>query len=106
MSTVTIPPINSAHPLDVASNGDTYFVGHDLEAAKRLVLRDRWAKVERHDGHVYVSLCDDETLIQEAEWGSGATEEVAWRFALGAAFGPIDTEYDESRLIAWLQVLA
>lgn len=89
--------------LNDVTTGDTKFIG-DLHAGKKVALNERrvveieptaehpWFRVEFHDGH-------DESC---AEWGTGPTLDQAWRFALGALFGPIDSEYDEDHLRAVL----
>ncbi len=106
-----------AHPLVEDEHGDTYFQSHDLEAGKRLVARDRFVRESPlADGRYVVFLCDTEEVGAEdltkgefppsvAEYGFGETAEVAWRYAIGAACGPIDNEYDERRLITILQVV-
>jgi hypothetical protein len=92
-----------AHPL-TEREGDIYFQG-DLEAGKALVARDRFVFEGKHEGGHYVHLCDSDDPDDLAEWGGGPTPEEAWRFAIGAHLGPVDEEYDESRLIALLQVV-
>ncbi len=83
---------------------DTLYVG-DLKAGQRVALRDRYCKVTHNDGVWRVELCDDADCEDVAEWGSSVTsEEEAWRYALGALFGPVDAEYDEDRLRAWLDI--
>jgi hypothetical protein len=80
------------------ASGDTYYVG-DLEAGKALVARDRYVfEGPRPLGYYGVDLCDTENPDDVAEWGRGATPEEAWRYALGAAMGPIDADYDEAAL--------
>lgn len=37
-----------------------------------------------------------------AEWGRGSSRDIATRYALGALFGPLDSEYDEDALRAAL----
>lgn len=75
--------------------GDTFYTG-PLEAGIRLAQKYRIVSVEQVDGGVLVGLGD--SFPSDAEWGCGPTEEIAWRFALGAMFGPIDSEYDEDSL--------
>lgn len=97
--TESISKVNEDHPLIVNPSGDTYFIG-DLAAGKSFVELDRYVReVEHPSGQWRVALCDDPQGKSEAEWGSGPTLEEAWRFALGAYFGPIDDEYDEDRLV-------
>lgn len=103
-----------AHPLiEHPDTGDTYYQGHDLAAARRLVEQDREVvthrvRVPEEGDRTYFRVelrdCpDDPTSV--AEWGTGATEEEALRYAFGAAMGPVDAEYDEQALIALLQVV-
>lgn len=92
----------SDKPLTVGPNGeDAYFAG-DLDAA--LALMDDRVVIEEvgATGQHYIMLCDDDTRESCAEWGAGKTREEAMRYALGAYFGPMDEEYDESRLAASL----
>jgi len=82
-------------------NGMTYFVG-DLELGKRAAHKDRHV-IERLDGQAaVVELCDNGHLPEPtvAEFGRSVAGdfEMAWRYALGAYFGPIDSEYDEGML--------
>lgn len=88
--------------------GDWYFTG-DLRSGKRLALRDRTSETrmeETESGPVYrVELSADGRGADE--WGA-STEDMAeaWRFALGAYFGPLDEEYDGSELAAMLRVVS
>lgn len=79
--------------------GDTYFLG-DLLTGQVLAERNgRYVKGgQRPDGVYYVHLNDTPDPDSTAEWGAGATLEVAMRYALGAMFGPIDSEYSEDHL--------
>lgn len=88
-------------------NGDAFYVG-ELSPAVLLATKDRFVREFIRDGgetpvHV-VHLCDspivglDPDCDDVAEWGAGSTPEEALRFALGAFFGPIDSEYDEAAL--------
>lgn len=82
--------------------GDTYYTG-PLMVAQDAARKDRHVhKGQRPDGVWFVHLCDDFAGEQVAEWGNGSTIEQAWRFALGAYFGPIDEEYDEAALAHFL----
>lgn len=83
-------------------DGDLFYTG-DLDAAKALVRKDREPNVKVNGPEQYhVDLLDiyegapDDSV---AEWGGGRTEEEAWRYALGAYFGPTDNEYDEHALL-------
>lgn len=90
-------PLLISHP----ETGGLYYVG-ELDPAKRLVAQDRivFTGTQLQPGGVYhwVHLNDSEDPDDTAEWGRGETAEEAWRYALGAAFGPVDDEYDEARL--------
>lgn len=86
--------------LEERRNG-TYFLG-DLELGKRAAHKDRHV-VERLDGTTaVVEFCDDPEKPTEtvAEFGGSVAGdfEQAWRYALGAFFGPMDEEYDEEAL--------
>lgn len=87
--------------LEEDSNGDVRYVG-PLHLGKRAALLDRFPLVTHHETHVRVELHDDAEHTSAAEWGAGPTEEEAWRYALGAAFGPMDAEYDEAGLYTLL----
>jgi len=88
---------------------DTFYVG-DLDRGIAAIKLDRfttegWVKNDSDERYYRVHLCDREPAGTEptdaddvAEFGSGKTREEAWRYALGAAFGPIDAEYDEDGL--------
>jgi hypothetical protein len=82
--------------------GDTYFIG-DLDEGQALARVDRvvfTGEVIALNGKpaFFVHLNDSEDPDDTAEWGNGATQEEAWRYALGALFGPMDSEYDEDSL--------
>ena len=93
--------------------GDWYYTG-PLPAAQRVAALDAYPHVTtRDDGSVSVLLCHTEpppnATPEEAwgvasEWGAGATTEEAWRYVLGAAFGPPYDGYDESHLWTLLQI--
>jgi hypothetical protein len=77
-------------------SGDAYYVG-PLRQAQALARRERHVTVVPPDDKApvwRVKFFDDESRIGEAEWGNGKTEAEAWRFALGALFGPLDSEFD------------
>lgn len=76
----------------------TYYVG-PLEAAQAFIrsysnvsvssrANGRWSVFIDQDGVDGVA-----TLENCNEYGNGATAEIAWRWALGAAFGPADDEF-------------
>lgn len=79
--------------------GDCYYTG-DLTAGRLLAENDgRIVKMGRHPSGVYwVHLNDSPDPDSTAEWGHGASLEEAFRYALGAMFGPIDSEYSEDHL--------
>lgn len=80
-------------------HGDVLYTG-DLDAGKALARADRWV-VEKPgaSGWYVVELHDSPDLDSMAEWGAGETPDEAWRYALGAMFGPLDAEYDEDVLL-------
>lgn len=96
----------AAHPLiDVAPNGtDSYFTG-SLAQGQVLARLNRHIAVTQDAGlHWWVRFYDDpDDLNSESEWGKGTTQEEAWRYVLGAYFGPADAEYDEPRLYQALE---
>lgn len=100
MNTSTQPLLVEKGPHD-----DPYFTG-DLEAGKAVFRADLFGdqniavrehadrglwSVELHDGTV----AGDGNL---RSWGTAPTVDEAWRYLLGAEFGPIDSEYDEDHL--------
>lgn len=97
--------------LEERSDG-CYFIG-DLEQGKVLAYLERTVhigRLPRSPDAVGVALCDQADCVKDfadcqttAEWGSGQNEEEAWRFALGAFFGPDDDGYDPARLAAALE---
>lgn len=98
-----VPPETKPTPEPILlvedDNGDTFYTG-DLDAAKRLVAEERDVNKRVHaDNHWTVDLVEKGTVDDVAEFGAGRTEEQAWRYALGAYFGPIDSEYDEVGLM-------
>lgn len=94
--------ITSADLLD-AANGDCIYNG-PLEPARRFLQRYAKTTVERTEGRVSVLVCtthtDGEAVTWENldSWGTGPDEETAWRFALGAEFGPADSEFEPFEL--------
>lgn len=80
-------------------NGDWFYTG-DLTPAKRLVKHEREPVVKVHtDNRWTVDLIEKGSVDDVAEYGRGRTKNEAWRYALGAYFGPADDEYDEHRLL-------
>lgn len=86
-------------------HGDTYYIG-PLEPAKRLVSQERYVREEGPNEHgLYtVKLGDSEDVDNSvAEFGHDHDQESAWRYALGAYFGPMDEGYDGLRLRVLLE---
>ncbi len=80
----------------------TLYLG-PLDQAKVLVRQDRHPKVTvNRAGHRTVEFHDDPEKASVAEFGSHPDQHMAWRYALGAYFGPLDEEYDEAYLQAAL----
>lgn len=77
--------------------GDLYYTG-PLEVAQEFMRKTAGVTVQRSGEYVEVLFGHDgqEAVTWENanEWGRAHTEEEAWRFALGAAFGPIDAEFE------------
>ena len=104
---LTVPeerPVHEPVLLVTDDSGDTFYTG-DLDAAKRLVAEERDVNQRVHaNNHWTVDLIEkgaayDEGEADVAEYGKGRTEEQAWRYALGAYFGPVDSEYDEMHVM-------
>lgn len=82
--------------------GDLFYTG-PLEPAKEHANRDRYIVVWYDEKHKVwsVNFCDsapkngsdDAIWAETAEYGVGKTLEDAWRYALGAYWGPIDEGY-------------
>lgn len=90
--------------------GDAYYNG-PLGLGILAAHAERHVVVTRHRVQVAndvwriewrVEFHDDPDVDSPAEWGSGPTDSVAWRFALGAMLGPLDAEYDEEALVKHL----
>jgi hypothetical protein len=90
--------------LTEGANGDTLYTG-PIGPGMAAAHSERDVKVEHpseRGGKTWrVSLHDSPNLMPttEAEWGCAATLEEAWRYALGAFFGPVDAEYSEDLLV-------
>jgi len=87
-------------------DGDPYYIG-PLGPAQAAVKRDRWVQADGASAPNLpaswrVGLYDDPECEEEAEWGTGPDEETAWRFALGAYFGPLDEHYPGDEYVAVL----
>lgn len=96
MKTLIAKVVNTMPLLEERENG-TYYTG-PLGAGINLAHEDRIIETtEQEDGTWLIEFLDgaDPTA---AEWGRGESREEALRYALGAMFGPIDSEYDEARL--------
>lgn len=80
-----------------------------LIPAIREALSDRDVIIRQNETGVHVALCDkglkgeDPSLEFEAEFGNGRSFDQAWRYALGAYFGPLDEEYPGDE--CWPQLL-
>jgi hypothetical protein len=103
-------------------DGDCVYSG-DLEAGKRLAAEERsfWIEhdVEHPDGERWrVYLCDQEgsnegctpASEEEASYygheiGIGTYPEQAWRYALGAMFGPDDENYHQGLVAALIAAI-
>lgn len=87
-------PITRASRYLESRDEGTYYIG-PLEVAKQMAATDREVHVIHTPTHYRVNLFDDPNDPEGslAEFGSGITVEVAWRWALGAYFGPLDSEY-------------
>jgi hypothetical protein len=82
--------LDDTEPLLEERKGDAYFLG-DLDAGKWLV--------DVGDGVTEGWVSDDVYQVEfSGNWGRGPDAATAWRFALGAEFGPIDSEYNEEGL--------
>jgi len=71
-------------------NGDTYYVGPLDPAMQIAVDEDTEIRVEKVWDHYQVN--------SDHHWGNGKSLEEAWRYFLGAMFGPIDSEYDDEHV--------
>lgn len=79
--------------LEPRDDGNTYYTG-PLAKAQAVANKDRFSHITfRKEGYLLLELTDDPAGGNVSEWGAGITEEVAWRYALGAYFGPLDEEY-------------
>jgi hypothetical protein len=87
-------------------NGDLYYTG-PLDEAKRFVQKFHGTSehvVTLKDGvttvhQVLIAYGTDTPTIEDAaEWGNGPTPEDAWRWVLGAVFGPLDNEFQPVEL--------
>lgn len=80
------------------ANGDCKYVG-PLEPAQQFIRED-CAVTVLHEGQrvsVLVSTTDrPDTVTWETcdSWGTGPDEETAWRYVIGAEFGPADSEFE------------
>jgi hypothetical protein len=87
-----------------------YFMGDDdLLAAAKVLMRDEYGD-DITEQRIAVGHPDNDTwkyIVSEHrggdvespnQWGSGFTSDEAWRYLIGADFGPIDSEYNEGTL--------
>jgi|ERR671927_986986 hypothetical protein len=74
--------------------GGLYYIG-PLEPAIKFVQQDHGTLEESENGRTYVNY--DHTPPKGwddcAEFGVGETPEEAWRYIMGAVFGPLDEEF-------------
>ena len=104
-----------------ATTGEILFIG-DLEAGKRIAEQN----ASIHTGTFaappdsinavvyYVHLCENQDCTDSdeygmcgnvSEWGhSKNSMDEAWQYALASLFGPLDEDYDETHLIALLEL--
>lgn len=95
---------------------DEYWIG-PLEAGIAGAVYEGWsirvchASTPKHEHFFTVLLADDDTIHDQSEenalsnaskWGTAASLEIAWRYALAGVYGPTDDEYDEERLRRYL----
>ena len=83
-------------------SGGSYYTG-PLHEAQKFAREDA-----RRDGLDHVLVAEPRTdtatgrimyvVETDHDWGSGPDAETAWRYYLGAIFGPPDDEYDDLRL--------
>lgn len=86
----------------VERHNGTYFMG-DLDAAKRIMLDEYGDDItERTNANGRVEVVEHRGNTGGADnpnqWGQGLTSDEAWRYLIGADFGPIDSEYNEDAL--------
>jgi hypothetical protein len=84
----------TADQLEERPNG-IFYTGL-LEPAQAYLARDYASSVSEKDGVTTVLLgytADPVTWENCAEFGKGPSPEEAWRYALGAAYGPADDEF-------------
>lgn len=112
----TVARLRATYPLITLDQDteDWVYVG-DLAAGQRVAMRERsfWEQVDDTEDGTYVTvyLCDQEgdnegcspaseedAKYYEREFGRATTFEDAWRYALGAMFGPDDDGYDDPHL--------
>jgi hypothetical protein len=92
-----MPTMLTADQLEERPNLGTFYTG-PLEPAKDHLARNDYASaVSERDGvHTVLVGYTSDTVTWDncAEFGNGQTPEEAWRFALGAAYGPVDSEFE------------
>lgn len=81
--------------LEERPNG-TFYTG-PLEPAKAHLVRNFYATEASEKDGVHTVLVGYESSAVSwencSEFGRGKSAEEAWRFALGAAYGPVDSEF-------------
>jgi hypothetical protein len=89
-----MPTMLTADQLEERPEG-TFYTG-PIEPAKTHLAHDYASAVSEKDGVTTVLLgytADTVTWENCSEFGKGQSPEEAWRYALGAAYGPVDDEF-------------
>lgn len=85
----------SENPLVIIGPNETdwYYTGRLINGISLYLKDDPAPTIEPRtpDGDGWI-------LKSDNHWGTGDTFEDAWRYLLGAAFGPVDEWYDEDHL--------
>lgn len=88
MSKPYLPP--AVDFTEESASGDLYYTGDRLDDCLATVRQDRYIKTGKVGLTMRVEFTDDPEMEQGAEWGTGATLDEAFRYAVAAFFGPID----------------
>lgn len=75
-------------------SGDPFYTG-PLEPGSRLAVADEGPLSVQYEGRHW-------TVEDGSHWGTALTLDEAWRYYLGAVFGPLDEAYNEARLSVML----
>lgn len=83
-----------------AHNDSTYYIA-DLDAGKAAAQAENEVREYRASNGYYVVEFASDVGAPADIWGCSAAgdPDEAWRYALGAWFGPVDAEYDEQGLM-------